>query len=78
MKNQKLVMIPGPTPTVRSICDQMGRETVAFGDPDFVKDFKELVIDLKNMFKVDGECFVVAGTGTMAMEMAISNGTDSF
>lgn len=75
MKNQKLVMIPGPTPTVRSICDQMGRETVAFGDPDFVKDFKELVIDLKNMFKVDGECFVVAGTGTMAMEMAISNVT---
>jgi len=38
MKNQKLVMIPGPTPTVRSINDQMGRDTVAFGDPVFVKD----------------------------------------
>lgn len=75
MKNQKLVMIPGPTPTVRSITDQMGRETVAFGDPAFVKDFKELIIDLKEMFKVDGECFVVAGTGTMAMEMAMSNVT---
>lgn len=75
MKNKKLVMIPGPTPTVRSITDQMGRETVAFGDPDFVKDFKELVIDLKNLLKVDGECFVVAGTGTMAMEMAIANVT---
>src|SRR5665647_1412485 len=75
MKNQKLVMIPGPTPTVRSITDQMGRETVAFGDPAFVKDFKQLVIDLKELLKVDGECFVVAGTGTMAMEMAISNVT---
>ncbi|MGD9569907.1 MAG: alanine--glyoxylate aminotransferase family protein [Sedimentibacter sp.] len=75
MKNKKLVMIPGPTPTVRSINDQMGRETVAFGDPDFVKDFKELVVDLKNLLKVDGECFVVAGTGTLAMEMAISNVT---
>jgi len=75
MKNQKLVMIPGPTPTVRSITDQMGRETVAFGDPAFVKDFKELVTDLKELLKVDGECFVVAGTGTMAMEMAISNVT---
>lgn len=75
MKNKKLVMIPGPTPTIRSINDQMGRETVAFGDPEFVKDYKELIIDLKEMFKVDGECFVVAGTGTMAMEMAISNVT---
>lgn len=75
MKNQKLVMIPGPTPTVRSITDQMGRETVAFGDPEFVKDFKELVVDLKKLLIVDGECFVVAGTGTMAMEMAIANVT---
>lgn len=75
MKNQKLVMIPGPTPTVRSITDQMGRNTVAFGDPDFVKDFKELIIELKDLLKVDGECFVVAGTGTMAMEMAVANVT---
>lgn len=75
MKNHKLVMIPGPTPTVRSITEQMGRETVAFGDPAFVKDYKELVVDLKELFRVDGECFVVAGTGTMAMEMAVANVT---
>ena len=75
MKNQKLVMIPGPTPTVRSINDQMGRETVAFGDPGFVKDFSGLIVDLKQMWKVDGECFVVAGSGTMAMEMAVANVT---
>lgn len=75
MKNRKLVMIPGPTPVVRSIQDQMGRETVAFGDPAFVKDFKDLIKDLKEMWKTDGEAFVVAGTGTMAMEMAVANTT---
>lgn len=75
MKTRKLVMIPGPTPVVRSIQDQMGRETVAFGDPDFVKDFKELLEDLKVLFKCNGEVFVVAGTGTMGMEMAIANTT---
>ena len=75
MKNKKLVMIPGPTPTVRTINDQMGRETVAFGDPIFVKDFSELIVDLKQMWRVDGECFVVAGSGTMAMEMAVANVT---
>lgn len=73
MKNRRLVMIPGPTPVVRSIQDQMGRETVAFGDPGFVKDFKELLVDLKELWKSSGEVFVVAGTGTMGMEMAIAN-----
>lgn len=75
MKNQKLVMITGPTPTVRTITDQMGRQTVAFGDPAFVNDFRELIVDLKQMLRVDGECFVVAGSGTMAMEMAVANVT---
>jgi len=75
MKTRKLLMIPGPTPVARSIQDQMGRETVAFGDPAFVKDFKEVIEDLKVMFKCSGEAFVVAGTGTMAMEMAIANTT---
>lgn len=75
MKTRKLLMIPGPTPVVRSIQDQMGRETVAFGDPAFVKDFKELLEDLKGLLNCSGEVFVVAGTGTMAMEMAIANTT---
>ncbi|HSH34848.1 alanine--glyoxylate aminotransferase family protein [Schnuerera sp.] len=75
MKNRKLVMIPGPTPVVRSIQDQMGRETVAFGDPDFINDFKGVIKDLKTIFKTEGEAFVVAGTGTLAMEMGIANVT---
>ncbi|MDR2136679.1 MAG: alanine--glyoxylate aminotransferase family protein [Synergistaceae bacterium] len=75
IKTPKLLMIPGPTPVVRSIQDQMARETVAFGDPGFVSDFKELVSDLKTLWRCDGEAFVVAGTGTMAMEMAVANVT---
>jgi aspartate aminotransferase-like enzyme len=75
METKKLVMIPGPSPVARSIQDEMGRDTVAFKDPNFVKDYKELVKDLKEMWKTEGECFVVAGTGTMAMEMAIANTT---
>jgi len=73
VKNKKLAMIPGPTPVERSIQDQMGRETVAFGDPDFIKDLKEVVNDLKEIFRTKGEAFVIAGTGTLAMEMGISN-----
>lgn len=75
MKNKKLVMIPGPTPVARSIQDQMSRETVAFGDPAFIEDFKGVIDDLKDIFKTKGEAFVVAGTGTLAMEMGIANVT---
>ncbi len=73
MNNRKLVMIPGPTPVVRSIQDQMGRETVAFGDPGFVSDFKGVVEDLKTLWGTTGEVFVIAGSGTLMMEMAIAN-----
>ena len=73
IKTPKLLMIPGPTPVVRSIQDQMARETVAFGDAGFISDFKGLVADLKAMWRCNGEMFVVAGTGTMAMEMAVAN-----
>lgn len=73
LKNRKLLMIPGPTPVVDSIRAQMGRDTVAFGDPDFVKDYKEVIEDLHHLFSNDGKTFVVAGTGTLAMETAIAN-----
>ena len=75
IKTSKLVMIPGPTPVVRSIQDQMARETVAFGDPGFIIDYKETVAELNGLWSCNGECFVIAGSGTLAMEMAISNVT---
>ena len=70
-----MVMIPGPTPVVRSIQEEMGREIQAFGDPRFVKDFKSVIDDLGQLFGCDGKTFVGGGTGTLAMEMAISNMT---
>ncbi|MCL2565909.1 MAG: alanine--glyoxylate aminotransferase family protein [Defluviitaleaceae bacterium] len=75
MVDRRLVKIPGPTPVVDSIRVEMGREIQAFGDPRFVKDFKEVIDDLHEMFGCDGKTFVVAGTGTLAMEMAIANST---
>lgn len=68
-------MIPGPTPVARAIQDEMGRETVAFGDPAFVSDFRELLASLKKLLNSSGEVFVISGSGTLAMEMAIANTT---
>lgn len=75
MEKNVFVMIPGPTPVVKPIRDQMGREIQAFGDPRFVKDYKELIDGLSKLFNCSGQCFPLAGTGTLAMEMAVSNVT---
>ncbi len=68
-----LVMVPGPTPVLRSIQDQMGRETISFNDPRFVKESQALVNDLQALWRCDGIAFIVAGSGTMVMEMGIAN-----
>lgn len=75
MSYERLVMIPGPTPVARSIQEQMGREIQAFGDPRFVADYKGLIADLKALLHCDGQVFPLAGTGTLAMEMAVANTT---
>lgn len=66
-------MVPGPTPVARSVQAQMGRETISFNDPSFVRDFNDLIARLKKLWRCDGIVFVAAGSGTMAMEMGIAN-----
>jgi aspartate aminotransferase-like enzyme len=73
--SEKHVMIPGPTPVVKEIRDQMAREIQAFGDPRFVADFKAVIDRLGALLNGAGTTFVVAGSGTLAMEMAIANTT---
>ncbi len=75
MDKNVLVMIPGPTPVVESICQEMGRSVQAFGDPRFVADYKSLIDDLGALYNCGGVTFPLAGTGTLAMEMAIANTT---
>ena len=73
MKNKRLVMIPGPTPTIDRINDQMGRPTCAHGDPDFVSDYKSTIDRMGKMFDCSGQAFIIAGSGSLALEMAIAN-----
>ena len=55
MENKRMVMIPGPTPVVKSIQDQMGREMQAFGDPRFIADYKEVIRDLGEAVNCSGQ-----------------------
>lgn len=73
MKNEELLLVPGPTPVVDEIYDALVSETRGHTDPRFVEIFKNAIRNTKKLFNTDGEVYVVAGSGTLAMEMAIVN-----
>ncbi|ACL22845.1 pyridoxal-phosphate-dependent aminotransferase family protein [Desulfitobacterium hafniense] len=73
MPNKEMLLIPGPTPVVDEIYEALAQETYSHTDPRLVKRFKNSLDMTKRLFNTDGEVFVVAGSGTLSMEMAIVN-----
>lgn len=74
MAEEMLVMIPGPTPVVPRILEAIGRPTMSHVAPGFVETYRGCLADLKRIgFTESAQPFVVAGSGTLAMEMALVN-----
>ena len=74
MPDETLVMIPGPTPVVPRILEALGRPTSSHVAPAFVETYRGCLADLKRIaFTESAHPFVVAGSGTLAMEMALVN-----
>ena len=74
MNQEKLLLIPGPTPVHPRIINSLSLPTVSHVSDIFVSEFKEALSNLKKIvFCRKGEPFLVAGAGTLAMEMALLN-----
>ncbi|MCJ7588891.1 MAG: alanine--glyoxylate aminotransferase family protein [Candidatus Aminicenantes bacterium] len=74
MAQQKLLLIPGPSPVLPRILDRLAEPTVSHVGPEMGADLKEAVVNLKKIvFCERGEAFIVAGAGTLSMEMALLN-----
>jgi alanine-glyoxylate transaminase/serine-glyoxylate transaminase/serine-pyruvate transaminase len=74
MSQEKLLLIPGPSPVVPRILEALAKPTVSHVGPDMVRDLKEACENLKKIvFCENGEPFIVSGAGTLSMEMAILN-----
>lgn len=74
MIHEKLLLIPGPTPVHPRIIQTLALPTISHLSPEFVADFKEALANLKKIvFCERGESFIIAGSGTLAMEMALLN-----
>lgn len=73
VKTKKMLMIPGPVPVSDSVLQSLGREVQAHTDPEFTAAFQSLLAELRALVKCDGIAFVIAGSGTLGMEMAAAN-----
>jgi aspartate aminotransferase-like enzyme len=73
MFERELLMIPGPTNVAPSVLRASSRPMVSHTSPEFAKIFKEALDHLRKVFMTESEVFVVAGSGTLALEMAIAN-----
>jgi alanine-glyoxylate transaminase/serine-glyoxylate transaminase/serine-pyruvate transaminase len=72
IKQEPLVMIPGPTPVADSIRQAMSTQTYAHNYSGFVSIYQECLVGLKTIFQAD-HMIVIGGAGTLSMEMGLLN-----
>jgi alanine-glyoxylate transaminase/serine-glyoxylate transaminase/serine-pyruvate transaminase len=74
MKDRKLLMIPGPIEFDPAVLAALGAPTTSHIAPDFIATFGEALERMREVFLcAEGQPFVVAGSGTLAMDCAGAN-----
>jgi aspartate aminotransferase-like enzyme len=71
---EKLLLIPGPSPVVPRILRSLAEPTVSHVSPEMASDLSAALGNLKRIvFGENAEPFIIAGAGTLAMEIALLN-----
>ncbi len=74
MTESMLTLIPGPTPVHPRILEALAIPTTSHQDPTFTTRFRSTLDSLRRIVRTaSAQPFVVAGSGTLAMEMALAN-----
>ncbi len=74
MKNRSLLMIPGPIEFEPAVLAEMGAPTTSHVAPNFIEAFGQALDRMRQVFLCpDGQPFVIAGSGTLAMDCAGAN-----
>ena len=74
MIDESLTMIPGPTPVHARILGALARPTTSHVFPAFVEEFRQALAGFRALCRSEaGQPFIVAGGGTLAMEIALVN-----
>ena len=74
MKSRKLLMIPGPIEFEPKVLQALGAPTDSHVSPDFIETFGNSLELMRNVWQSPtGQPFIMAGSGTLAMDMAVVN-----
>lgn len=74
MKNRPLLMIPGPIEFDPDVILAMGKPGTSHVAPDFIEVFGSSLEKMRKVWLAPtGQPFIIAGSGTLAMDMAASN-----
>lgn len=73
MDERFLLMIPGPTFSEPSTLLSLAKPTLSHVSKEFGEIMNNALNNLKKLFNTDGEVIVMSGSGTAAMDFAISN-----
>lgn len=74
MKDRTLLMIPGPIEFEPAVLAEMGAPTTSHLAPHFIEAFGQALERMRQVWQsVDGQPFILAGTGTLAMDCAGAN-----
>jgi alanine-glyoxylate transaminase / serine-glyoxylate transaminase / serine-pyruvate transaminase len=74
MKDRSLLMIPGPIEFEPEVLQALGAPTTSHVAPDFIDAFGRSLENMRDVWLApEGQPFIVAGSGTMAMELAGAN-----
>ncbi len=75
MRKRRL-MTPGPTEVPENSLLTLARQVTHHRTPEFEALFRRVVTGLQRIFRTDGDVLLLAGSGTAAMEAALSNVVD--
>ena len=74
MKDRTLLMIPGPIEFEPAVLAALGAPTTSHVAPNFIEVFGQALEKTRQVFlSDDGQPFVLAGSGTLAMDTAVAN-----
>ncbi len=78
MKGRKLLMIPGPIEFEPDVLSALGAPTNSHVAPDFIEIFGHAIEQMREVWQSPtGQPFIIAGTGTLAMDMPAANLVES-
>ncbi|HQC15778.1 pyridoxal-phosphate-dependent aminotransferase family protein, partial [Mesotoga prima] len=73
MIKKNYLLAPGPTPVPIDVLLEGAKDTIHHRTPQFKKIFENAVNGTKEVFRTQNDLFILASSGTGAMEMAVAN-----